>query len=192
MIPNHILRCMAILATAYPKWTITEDVIAVWAEFLSDLPVDAVVSAVAQHVRTAKFPPSIAEIRKIAKGPAGLSGEEAWHEVIQQVRKHGWCGKPEFSDAKIRKGVQAIGGWRNLCSLNTTEMGVARAHFMRCYESFVARQEDAAERDAVAQLSYERDLTEPTRFIAPSRDDASTLEEFNERDLRDLEAEEEL
>ena len=178
MIPRHILECMAILTTAYPNWNITEETIAVWSEFVSDLRPEALKAAVLQHVRNSKFAPTIAEIRAIARGPEGLSPEEAWLEVHAQVRKVGWNGRPEFSDAKIAAGVKALGGWRSLCSLTTSEMGFARAHFLKFYGSFVARQEDAQEREAVRHL------------MSGTRDGALSLEAFNRRDAQDIDDEE--
>ena len=178
MIPKHILECMAILTSAYPNWLVTEETIAVWAQFMEDLRPEDLKAAVLQHVRNSKFAPTIAEVRAIARGPGGISPEEAWLEVHAQVRKHGWNGKPTFSDAKVEAGVKALGGWRSLCSLTTSEMGFARAHFLKFYGSFTARQEDAQERESVRHL------------MAGYRDGAMSLEEFNRRDARDIDDEE--
>ena len=178
MIPKHILESMAFLTASYPNWNVTTETIAAWSDAMSDLPPEDVKAAVVQHVRNSKFAPTIAEIRSIARGPGGISPEEAWLEVHAQVRKHGWNGKPTFSDAKIEAGVKALGGWRSLCSLTTSEMGFARAHFLKFYGSFTARQEDAQERESVRHL------------MAGYRDGAMSLEQFNRRDLRDIDDEE--
>lgn len=55
--------------------------------------------------------------------------EQAWAEVIGQIRSCGYNGSPQFSTDRIRQTVRSV-GWRNLCQ---SREEVGKAQFIRAY-----------------------------------------------------------
>lgn len=144
MIPKHIAEVFAVFGEAYPKWEVRERTVEVWASLLADVPADALKRAAVQYARTSKFPPTVAELREIARGPAECSAEEAWGEIYKR--------RPPPNDA-AKRALEAIGGNQMLRNMLTAQVGVHRAHFMRCYDAYLGRERDTEERESVEQLT---------------------------------------
>lgn len=62
----EIVEVMQWLRDAYPRQQITEGQLAVYADMLADVPVDAARAAVRRHVQTSAFFPAVSEIRALA------------------------------------------------------------------------------------------------------------------------------
>lgn len=60
--------------------------------------------------------------------------EEAWLEVLDEIRRTGWNNQPIFSDYKIMKAINANGGWRKLCA--SEEINWDKKRFIASYEDF--------------------------------------------------------
>lgn len=161
------LKLVAVAASAFPGMQ-QKDLRAtaeLWAELLGDLDYRLAEAALARVLLTAKYFPTIAEIREAAmeiKQPEGglPSPESAWEEVLQQVRKVGWIGEPKWSHPAVGRAALALhGSWQQLCaSLTEDSLAADRAHFMRIYASLTQRERDAATlppalREAVAAIS---------------------------------------
>ena len=131
-----------LLANAYPQSSIGKHTEEIYQRMLSDIPPDVLKAATLQHIATSKYFPSIAELREIA---FALSSEvsqmptpfEAWEEVVSQIRRTGFYGKPVFSNKLIARAVDCL-DWQVLCS---SENSIAdRAHFVRVYEQLLERE----------------------------------------------------
>lgn len=61
---------------------------------------------------------------------------EAWCEISREIRRCSVYKKPSFSTPEIAKTVQCF-GWDNICSANTSDMGVIRSQMKGIYESIV-------------------------------------------------------
>jgi len=139
---NHeeAIKVMIILTAAYPQITISKETMKVYERFLIDLSFELGQAAALQLISQNKWFPSIAELRQsvIKMLPNEIpSTEEAWLEVVNQIKSTGSYGTPYFSNDLIGKAVNAI-GWRELC---LSENQVAdRAHFFRIYESYRSRE----------------------------------------------------
>jgi hypothetical protein len=100
--------------------------------------------------QTRKFLPTIPEIRELAAEIVGghlPDGDEAWGEVMDQIRAVGSSASPSFSHDAIAKVVHAM-GWRELCA--SDNQVADRAHFLRLYGS--ARQRLDRERQVSADV----------------------------------------
>jgi hypothetical protein len=131
---------MGFLATAYPKFKLTQTAIRLYWHFLGDLPFDVLTAAAEQCIVTGKFFPTVAEIREQALSltPRAQvqSAAEAWGEVMREIRRVGHVGKPRFANPVTARVVAAL-GWFELC---TSENIIAdRAHFMRMYDEMAER-----------------------------------------------------
>ena len=131
---------VALLAAAFPSFRFDDSVRAeVWILNLEDLPGDALAAAVRSLICTAKFPPTIAEIRGAVlavRDPAlGTTGEEAWPVLIDEIMRVGNYGKPQFEDPLIARAAQCLGTWRDLCMSDTgPTMAAHRARFVNLYD----------------------------------------------------------
>jgi hypothetical protein len=145
---------------------ISDETFDAYVEDLVDLDYEPAALAVKQLRQTATFLPAIAEVRQLAAElTAGHlpDGDEAWGEVVGQVRATGWYGVPRFSHPAITEAVRAM-GWKELCA---SENQVAdRAHFLAMYATGRRRLErerqvDPAIRELTATLAARYELERP-------------------------------
>ena len=116
-----------------------------WAKLLGDIPYPVAEKAVSKIIMTAKFFPTVSEVRDVAQklilGDRRLpEPEEAWLEVMRQVDG---IKQPQWSCPEIKEAVAAI-GYRNICDCSVDGLGVIRGQFMRIYSTFKNRAEDGA------------------------------------------------
>lgn len=139
-----------------------------WFDMLGDLPFDLATAALKKVLSTAKFFPTVAEIREAAaslKPQDTPDAELAWAEVWKAITSHGWTDAPEslkaldntsvfmtfrapwdFSHPVIAGVVKAMwGSWAAACREAQTETaGVQRAQFQRMYQTMTKREREAA------------------------------------------------
>lgn len=147
MTEQETIKLFAVIAAAYPRdkafAEATAPMVALWTKLLADIPLPAAESAIASHVSTSPFPPSIAEIREWAAGwPGDGAAAEAWGKLMQAVRKYGWCNQVE---AKAYLGpdiwaamLRTFPDWLALCM--SENMEADRAHFLRMWESMAKKE----------------------------------------------------
>jgi hypothetical protein len=120
---KEALQVLAIMKAAYPssfngsKEELTGTV-AVWALQFADMPADVVLMAVHKLISTSKFPPSIAEVKKVIEGlywesyAALCSGLQ--HKTITEDEKRGYerlCDATEsYRNGGFEIGVRAMIG----------------------------------------------------------------------------------
>lgn len=119
------LREMIILTASYYSKTLSEPLLDMYAEDLSDLPVNAVLSAYQAYRRNPKNKafPLPAQIREIVAPEADPEAEARaiLDRIITAINKFGW---PQGEAAKAYVGpigwriVENNGGWMKLCESN--------------------------------------------------------------------------
>lgn len=147
MTTHDTIKLFALISASYPREqafaNASPAMVALWAKLLADIPLAAAEAAIASHVSTSPFPPSIAEIREwAAGGPGDGAGADAWGKLMQAVRKYGWCNQaeakeylgPEIWEAMLR----TFPSWLAFCMNENVEAG--RAHFLRMWESVAKRE----------------------------------------------------
>ena len=147
MTQQETIKLFALIAAAYPRdkafISASAPMVELWTRLLADIPLSEAEAAIASHVNTSPFPPSIAEIREWAAGGHGdVSAAEAWGKLMQAVRKYGWCNQgeakaylgPEIWAAMLR----TFPDWLALCM--SENMEADRAHFLRMWESVAKRE----------------------------------------------------
>lgn len=158
-----IAQILIILAAAYPRFDAPKDTSRVYAELLADIPNELLIAGAKHHATTSKWFPSVAELRAAAfdiqaKAQGTPNAEEAWGEVMHQVRNVGSWGRPQFSTPLVGMAVDGLSGWATLCA--STNVVADRAHFLRIYDGLLQRhREDAAMLPEVRELV--KKLTQP-------------------------------
>jgi hypothetical protein len=140
MTPNEAKKVMVILTGAYPQVSTNEATLTIWYRFLADISFELGQAAALQLISQNKWFPSIAELRQAVNKmlPDEIpSTEEAWLEVVNQIKAVGFYGKPTFSNSLIDKAIEAI-GWQALC--HSENIIADRAHFFKIYESYRNRE----------------------------------------------------
>lgn len=133
-------KIVAFLAASFPGQiaklgeTAARQMAEVYAEMLADLEYDHALAAVRRLATTARWLPTIAEIREVATdlalGPRRHGGD-AWGDVLSAVSRHGRNRYPQFEDAITAACVRAL-GWQEICN---SENAIAdRARFIELYD----------------------------------------------------------
>lgn len=134
----QIKKLVAILVAAFPAGKFTSDTVAIYERMLGDLDYALAQAAVERLLATAKFLPTVAEIREAALTlSAGETrpGGEAWGEVLRAIGRYGYMRTPgvdfQFTDPVILECVRAM-TWRELCDSENQEAD--RARFTELYD----------------------------------------------------------
>ena len=127
---------------------------------LDDLSFEQIQAAVIKLINTAKFFPTIAEIRSAADEMTAYANHdckpdpgEAWAEAIRFAKARSpYDSRPyEFSCDEVREAVNRFGR-NSLWELQSKDEGIARAQFMKIYENILTTKKDMA----VMQLASEK------------------------------------
>lgn len=139
MTPLESAKVVAMLMAAYPQAQMTRQTSGMYEHMLADLDREVATAAVERLIGSAKWLPTIAEIRfaaaEVKHGPRRLGGE-AWGDVVAAMRKVGWYGRPKFDDPLVADAVRML-GWQALCS-STNEVA-DRARFVELYDGLAER-----------------------------------------------------
>lgn len=137
-------KLVAVLVASFASSKITIDTVGVYERMLSDLDYVVANAAVERLLATAKFLPTIAEIREAClalstgeKRPGG----DAWGEVLAAIRKYGYVRVPgkdfRFHDPVVAQAVAAL-NWTELCSSENVQAD--RARFIELYDKLAATE----------------------------------------------------
>lgn len=134
----------------------------IYRQFMADLDYAACNAAVANLIATAKFLPTIAEIRAatfdLAHGQRRAGGD-AWGDVRHAIGQYGSYRMPgrdfQFDDPVTARAVSAL-GWRDLC---LSESQVAdRARFIELYDKLAGDARQSALTNTLPAMKRYREL----------------------------------
>ncbi len=149
MTRKDMAQILAILGVSYPRHVMDAEqvklTITVWLDILGDIPLDQIKLAVKAHCSDSKWFPAVAEIRQAAfdlgeSEAERITAGDAWAEVQDQMRHGGHWDAPQFSHPRIQQAVDAIGGWRNVCTADMGAMTADRARFIQAFEIYEQRE----------------------------------------------------
>ena len=129
------------LVAAFPNSQATPETVTVYAEVLSDIPIQELRIVVNQVLAESKFLPAIAELREMHRklgNVAKLTWADAWELVQKEIRRVGSYQLPKIDDETTARVVKAM-GWRSLCASEEPE--IMRAQFRQMYEAISNRQD---------------------------------------------------
>lgn len=142
---SEAAELVMMLLAAYPQARATDQTAQVYEQMLADLDAATARRAVHRLLASSKFMPSIAEIREACAaqthGPR-RSGEEAYAELTDAVRRHGrdyGQGMPKFRDPLIAKCLGVWGSWNDFCASPSDDPG-GRARFVQLYDELASRR----------------------------------------------------
>lgn len=133
---------------AYPSWGVTEDTKLVWYRFLQDKEYSVVELAVAKHITSCKFAPTISEILDQCVAmmiPETANWLDGWQQLQRVMSRYGY-NRPVEAIAELKKRDPLAGrvaenlGWQNLCMSET--QAADRANFRQAYETLLNREKD--------------------------------------------------
>lgn len=137
-------KLIAVLMGAFPTTRSTETTLAIYERMLADLDYAVANAAVERLLATAKFLPTIAEIREACMALSTgerRPGGDAWGEVLQAIRRYGYVRVPgkdfTFRDPVVAQCVAAL-GWTELC--NSENVHADRARFIELYDKLAATE----------------------------------------------------
>ena len=156
MTHSECVELFALMAAAYPKEAITKPQVELYAALLASYRAAAVRSAVVLHMQKSPWFPRISDLVAALEARNTPDPDEAWADVLSQVRAVGWCGVPQWSSRAISGAVKAL-GWAEICSSDNLE--ATRAHFLRFYERGRQREQDRDLQRRWAQLAPELEST---------------------------------
>jgi hypothetical protein len=125
---------MQTLAVAFEKEA-TEDLYEVYWQALKDLPLDAVLYAAREALKTSEWMPKPASLRRLA-GEVGPDHRAAiaWQAVRKAINQHGTYCSVDFSDPVINATIRNLGGWTELGMKDEKDFDVwTRKEFERIY-----------------------------------------------------------
>ncbi|MBS3938486.1 MAG: hypothetical protein KGZ50_07945 [Peptococcaceae bacterium] len=146
---TEVLRLLALLKVAYPRFFVSNDKAelelqaGLWQELLGDIPLPVLQVATKKLILESPFPPTISDVRRVATEimrPRKHNMADAWGETLGAIRKYGQY-RPDEAMASLSpltaKVVRAM-GFIDLC---LSENAVAdRAHFLRMYEEMATKE----------------------------------------------------
>lgn len=161
---QEVAAALRVLAAAYPRFELKQGTIEVYCAMLADVDMGDLQRACIWCIANREFFPTVSELRAgMAETAADKPPDEdqAWSEVLREVRRVGSWGDPQFSHPAISRAVQGV-GWKDICM--SEKIGVERAHFLRAYEKSIEghRQERIALpllQKIVGQLASQKRLT---------------------------------
>lgn len=136
------------IRSVYPNMLVDDDSKEVWFTFLKDMDYKEASAALARHICTSKFPPTIADLREqfVNNSNIGeMNGEQAWSIVYKAMENSAYGYKEEFD--KLPPLLQkCVGSAENLHELalmdSDTVNSVEKSHFIRIYGVEQKRQKE--------------------------------------------------
>lgn len=131
----EVAKLVAVLIASFPSAKPSPQTSQVYEDMLSDLEHGPTNAAIKRLISTARFMPTIGEIRgavlEAQHGPQRPGGE-AWGDVIAAVHKFGVYRTPVFDDPQVERAVKAL-GWTEIC--NSENQVADRARFIETYNA---------------------------------------------------------
>lgn len=139
MKPSQSIAIMAALKASYPRATISDKTVQVYARMMEDLDAEAVAAAVREWVASSPHFPTVAELRlTVAEAACPLPpADEAWHEVSEAMLR--WDDSdsstwwPDWSSPELARCVGDVGGLPGLT--HSRNISADRAQLLRLYEA---------------------------------------------------------
>lgn len=149
---EDIVHLLTPYLMAFPNCKINAGGLVVYSKVLSKLELVEIEAAMNKIILTSKFFPSVAEIyeqvqvmRNYALTKSGLANNltdaEAWENVQKVVKGHGQYSREPwiFANEKVERAARQY-GLMELCRLESNEVGIARAQFMKIYNRIVSKE----------------------------------------------------
>ena len=122
--------------------------IAVYCQYLEDVPADVLAKVCKKAILECKYLPSIAELVQAAQnvvaevtGTNELPFSEVWEEILSEIDRTYVWDKPQFSRKEIEQLVRSF-GWQELKMMETKEIPVIRSQLNKMYDGICKRNRE--------------------------------------------------
>ncbi len=140
---SEMHKKLIVAFSAWPTFEVTIEQSAVWAYAFKDSSEadfsKALMATLKTH--TGNFPPTIGQVNENLQAiRCTSSAGDGWGLLCAAIARYGSYRESEalnFLSAKDKKAAKAVLnlGWKNICSWQTKDEPINRAHFLRLYES---------------------------------------------------------
>lgn len=149
---------LRLVAEQYGK-TLSPELVRLYFDGLSHLPLEAVRAAMNAHLRnpdSGQFMPKIADLIRALGGSTLDAAQLAWTRVMDAVALVGTYESVCFDDAVTQRVIADMGGWIALGAVSERELPFRQREFESRYRAYRARSE-APEHPAVLPGILDRD-----------------------------------
>ena len=144
-----------------------------WWNMFKPYPIEAFEQAVYQHMADpdqGMFSPKPANIMKFITGTTKQNeqaiedkAELAWHVIEGEIRRIGSYGSLKMEDKQALAAVQALGGWKHLCSLTSDQMVWAHKEFVSAYQNYERTPAHALPEKLPGRVAWENHKAEQSQ-----------------------------
>ncbi len=145
MTKNETIKLLSLTTANFPGMQEKDlkPTLLLWEKMLVDIPYQLAEMALIKVLTTAKFFPTIAEIREAITEittPDRPSPMEAWEQVRKAIREYGYYREEQalVSLPPVTRDVVKSLGWKEICLSENPE--IIRAQFRQAYEVVSNRQ----------------------------------------------------
>lgn len=146
----------------------------------NDIPEPVLLKSIEALIKESRFLPSVAEIReraaalyKAAQGAEPPDAGRGWGEVVREISRTGYYGKPQIRDPVAAEVVRRM-GWKEICSAPAGETGVLRGQFLKMYAALQeSRQEEHNNRALLQDGKVRGFIASISGKLAPGKERSS-------------------
>ncbi len=95
---------------------------------------EEVSNALYATLRQSPFMPKPSDVVRYIEGTAEDRGREAWHAVLEAMRKYGAYMSIRFDNPAIHFAIERMGGWQKLCLMPEEELPFRERDFIAHYK----------------------------------------------------------
>ncbi len=171
------LKLLSAYKTIFPHCKLDDEGMAMYIMLLSDVSADELKTAMLRLSEQSNYFPTVAEIKQQVKGFRDIlnpdahvkTADEAWREVMEQMKQAFPYKSPIFSSEEIKDTVKTL-GWMLICETSTDKMSITRAQFRDTYNSIIQRKQDREENMRIIEaLPKGLEGTPLQKLLLPSR-----------------------
>lgn len=143
----------------------TATAILAMAEMLAeDFEPEEVAIACKAYLIDGIFFPAYSELRKQLKDPKGEAWE-AWRGILEHIKRQGYMNQPKNLSVAAQKALDAVGGYQHLCEMQSHQLNINAAQFVKAYDAMQKREyvqkQFAATSDGALVLDISSKLLKP-------------------------------
>ena len=123
----------------------------------NDIPEPVLLKSIEALIKESRFLPTVAEIRSraaalynSAQGKEPPDAGRGWGEVVREISRTGYYGRPQIRDPVAAEVVRRM-GWKEICSSPADQTGVLRGQFLKMYAMLQERRQEEHNNRALLQ-----------------------------------------
>ena len=126
---------LAVMGELYGR-QVSAGLVSIYFSDLEPYDMDAIERAFNEHRRDAEsgqYFPKPADLIKQITGSTSGRALRAWSYVRESIRRHGYYASIRFDDPAIMTVIEEMGGWMNVCNMDTAHDPFIEKRFIERY-----------------------------------------------------------